>query len=287
MRSHNSFNKIWILESLADGELKTGTRLYEELFPRIKATHQQLIVAIEKPASREEFVSCLKSILTDIEENKNYPLIHLECHGSEVGLGLSSGEIIEWIEIRDLLIRINFACEVNLLVVVAACKGVYLAKAATQLDRAPFYAMVGSKTEMTAGEIQADFTEFYMSFFESLDGNTAIESLNKQAAMTNRSYYFVGAEVIFFKAFRYYHQNYCVGKAKRRRLERLVSQALSSRPIRQKGVNWARKQAKLWFRNEQEPAFERMKAKFFGITEYPNNAERFTVSYADIFRSPP
>lgn len=105
--------------------------------------------------------------------------------------------------------------------------------------------------------------------------------------MTNRSYYFVGAEVIFFKAFRYYHQNFCIGKAKNRRLERLVSQALTNRPVRQKGVNWARKQAKLWFRNEQEPTFERMKARFFGITEYPKNALRFTVSYADIFRSPP
>lgn len=179
MRSHNSFNKIWILESLADGELKTGTHLYEDLFPKIKAKHQQLKVAIERPTSKPEFVSSLELILADVEENKNYPLIHLECHGSEVGLGLSNGEIIKWVEIRDLLTCINFACEVNLLVVVAACKGVYLATAATQLDKAPFYAMVGSNMEMTAGDVQADFTEFYMSFFESLDGNAAINSLNK------------------------------------------------------------------------------------------------------------
>lgn len=286
MRSYNSFNKLWIIESLADGELKTGSRLISDLFPQIQKQHSTLIVALEQPKSKDELLNCLEAIYKDVVENQNYPLIHLECHGCEKGLGLSNKEIVSWNEIRELLIKINFACKLNLLVVVAACKGAYLIHTATQLDRAPFYAVVGSKENMNTGEVQADFVEFYEAFFLTLSGNEAIKSLNKQAKKTNRFYYFVGSEIIFLKAFRKYHQDHCVGQAKRERIEYLVTQSLSIPEVKEKGVNWARKQAKEWFRSEQEPAFERMKVRFFGLDEYPQNAERFTVKYADIFNSP-
>jgi hypothetical protein len=284
IHSNNTFNKLWIIESLADGELKTGTRLHDDLFHSIKEEHPNLIVSLEKPTSKDEFIHCLKVIHQDVVENKNYPLIHLECHGCENGLGLSNKEIIEWGEIRDLLIKINFACEINLLVVVAACKGAYLIHTATQLDRAPFYAIVGSEQEMKAGEIQADFTEFYKSFFQSLNGNEAIEALNRQAKKTNRIYHFVGAEILFLKAFRKYHQDHCTGKAKNSRLEDLVTKAMTMPEVNQMGVNWARNKAKEWFKNEQEPAFDRMKERFFGLEDYPNNKARFTINYVDVLQ---
>ncbi|MBB3169007.1 hypothetical protein [Simiduia aestuariiviva] len=284
MKSRNIFNKLWIIESLSDGELKTGLHLYEGLFPSIKKEQPELIVSLEQPNSKDEFLYCLETIYKDVVENRNYPLIHLECHGCEKGLGLANKEIVEWNEIRDLLIQINFACEVNLLVVVAACKGAYLIHTATQLDRAPFYAIVGSEQEVKAGELQADFTEFYKSFFLSLNGNKAIESLNRQAKKTNRLYHFVGAEVLFLKAFRKYHRDHCIGKAKQSRLEDLVTKAMVMPEVSRNGVNWARNQAKEWFKNEQEPAFERMKARFFWLDEYPHNQERFTVSYVDVLQ---
>ena len=287
MHSSNMFNKLWIIESLTEGELKTGTRLHEDLFPSIKRNYKNLIVSLEQPASKDEFIQCLKAIHTDVVENKNYPLIHLECHGCENGLGLSNKEIIEWDAIKKLLIQINFACELNLLVVVAACKGAYLIRTATQLDKAPFYAIVGSDVEISAGEIQADFTVFYKAFFRSLNGNEAIESLNKQAKKMNRTYHFLGAEVLFLKAFRKYHQDYCVGQAKKSRLEDLVTKAMTIPEVNKNGVNWARLQAKKWFKNEQEPAFNKMKARFFGLNEYPHNAARFTINYTDALKKRP
>jgi hypothetical protein len=286
MRSSHSFNKLWIIESLADGELKTGARLHDDLFPSIKNQHPNLTVVLEQPASKTEFFAGLKKIYLDVVENKSYPLIHLECHGSENGLGMANKEIVGWDEIRDCFIDINFACELNLMVVVAACKGVYLIRTATQLDRAPFYAVVGSHQEMKAGQVQADFTEFYQSFFRALNGNAAIRALSKQAEKTNRLYHFAGSEVIFLKVFRQYHQDYCVGEAKRKRIERLVTESLTQPEVRSKGVNWARAQAKRWFRNEQKPAFYKMKERFFGLDKYPQNAERFTVKYEDIFKQP-
>lgn len=287
MRSTNSFNKLWIIESLKNGELKTGTRLFEDLFPKIQKQYPVLTVVHVQPTSKPDLLRCLDDIYRDVAEHKNFPLIHFECHGCEEGLEVASRELVKWNEIREALIKINFACELNLLVVVAACKGAYLVNVATQLDRAPFYAMVGSKEEMNAGEVQADFLVFYEAFFRTLSGNVAIRSLNEQAARTNRSYYFIGSEIIFLRAFRTYHQTHCIGRAKQERIEALLTKSLQDPNVRARGVNWARSQAKKWFRMEQKPEFDKMKARFFGLQEYPQNAERFTVNYDHVCREWP
>jgi hypothetical protein len=54
--------------------------------------------------------------------------------------------------------------------------------------------------------------------------------------------------------------------------------------VNQMGVNWARNKAKEWFKNEQEPAFDRMKERFFGLEDYPNNKARFTINYVDVLQ---
>lgn len=287
MKSSNTFNTFWIIESLADGEMKTGTRLYEDTFTEICRRHENLNVHLEQPSNKQEFVECLKKICSDVENNKNFPIIHLECHGGEAGLGLASKELIEWDELRGHLIDINFSCELNLLITIAACKGVYLIQVATQLDKAPFYAILGTDIEVYPEELITDYREFYTAYFDTLNANNALDALNTVTKDEKRSYYFIGAEVIFLNAFRKYHQDHCTGKAKRKRLEDLVSKAMKLPEVNAKGVNWARNKAKEWFKNEQEPAFEKYKSKFFGLAEYPHNAKRFSVSYGDVIQDEP
>src|SRR5690606_30058483 len=106
MRSSNSFNKLWIVESLADGELKTGTKLHDDFFPIIRADYPKLNVVLEQPRSKIDFLTCVNKIFLDTTQNKNYPLVHIECHGSEDGLGMSNGEMVEWDEIRQCLVAI-------------------------------------------------------------------------------------------------------------------------------------------------------------------------------------
>lgn len=36
-----------------------------------------------------------------------YPIVHLSAHGSQAGIQLSSGEVIEWSALRELLVPIN------------------------------------------------------------------------------------------------------------------------------------------------------------------------------------
>lgn len=282
MKSSNTFNTVWIIQSIAEGEMKTGTRLYEDTFTEIHERHENLKVYLEQPSNKREFVECLKKIYSDVKDNKNFPIIHLECHGGKTGLGLASNEIIEWDELRGHLIDINFSCGVNLLITIATCKGVYLIQVATQLDRAPFYAILGTDIEVYPQELITDYKEFYSAYFDTFNTNKALDALNAVIKGEKRSYYFIGAEKIFLNAFRKYHQDHCTGKAKRKRLEDLVSKAMKQPEVNAKGVTWVRNQAKEWFKSEQGAAFQKYKSRFFGLAEYPHNTERFSISYDDV-----
>ncbi|HEY5022703.1 MAG TPA: hypothetical protein VII30_09485 [Gemmatimonadaceae bacterium] len=57
------------------------------------------------------------------------PILHIEAHGDAVGLELASGEHIKWSELAPVLTEINVGCQMNLLVVAAACEGWYLGSA--------------------------------------------------------------------------------------------------------------------------------------------------------------
>jgi hypothetical protein len=61
------------------------------------------------------------------EEMKNLgeriPIIHLSSHGNAEGIGLSSGEVLDWDELRRLLVPINKALQGKLLVAMSCCDG--------------------------------------------------------------------------------------------------------------------------------------------------------------------
>lgn len=282
MSSGNIFSKLWVIESLPQGELRTGKRLVESQLEDAKRTHPTLKVALEQPTTKSAFLIVLEKIR--IESSKGeYPMIHLECHGCQRGLEVASGELVEWDELRNLLIEINRSCQLNLMIVVAACNGAHLIKVATALDAAPFWAIIGSEAEVSAGDIQDNFGEFYKSFFDELDGDKAIEILNQGKSRQKRQYHFLSAEGLFSRAYLKYYKNYCIGKGKKERIESLTSQAMQNAIVQKRGVNWARKQVKKGLATEDQH-FEKLKSRFFFIDIYPENRNRFSVSKEDIVK---
>ena len=154
-------------------------------------------------------------------------------------------------------------------------------KVSTKLDAAPFWAIIGPEVEVTAGHIQDNFGRFYESFFSDLDGDKAIDTLNEGAEHQDRTYHFLSAVGLFSRAYRAYYKSHCVGKGKRERVEHLVSEAMKNPDVKKRGVAWARQQVKKGLASEEQH-FDKLRKRFFFITDFPENDARFSLSKDDI-----
>ncbi len=280
MNSESLFNKLWIIESLPDGDLKTGQNLLDNQLAHVKLIQPDLEVAFERLKTKEQLLQVLKVIRDETKDNGSYPMIHFECHGCPDGLGAANGELVAWNDLRTTLIEINYACRLNLVIVLAACNGAHLIKVATKLDRAPFWAVIGPEVEVTAGAVERDFGAFYSKFFETLDGDAAIYALNRGITDSGRQYHFLSAAGLFVRAYSRYYKDYCVGKGRRERVEKLVTRALNNTAVLQRGVKWTRQQVKEHLNNEEQH-YNKMRDRFFFIDSFPENAYRFSLSYQD------
>lgn len=283
MARKSIFNKLWVIESLPDGDLKTGTSLVDNQLNGVKQENPDLHIAFEQPITKSELTEVFRKIRDEAREGM-FPMVHLECHGCPDGLGVSSRELVEWDELREILIEINQACRLNLVIVLAACNGAHLIKVSTKLDRAPFWAIIGTEKEVTAGDIEKDFGVFYQTFFKSLNGDAAIDALNNGKSPSARTYHFLSAEGLFAKAYRKYYKSHCIGKGRRERIEYLTTQAMKSPDVNRRGVKWARNKVKEGLASK-DAHFEKLRNRFFFMDCYPENKQRFPLQCDEVIRN--
>lgn len=274
--SGNSFNKLWVIESLPSGELRTGKNLFDNQLDKAKQVQQNLVVEFAEPITKAELFGVLDKIRSEAQCGI-YPMIHFECHGCEDGLGTASGELVEWEEIREILIDINLCTKLNLMIVIAACNGAHLIKVSTKLDAAPFWAIVGPEEPVTDQHIQRNFGRFYESFFSDLDGDKAIDILNEGVDKQDRIYHFIGVTGLFAKAYRTYYKSHCIGEGKSERVEHLVSEAMKNPEVQKRGETWAREQVEKGLACEHQH-FDKLRKRFFFIDQFPENDSRFYLS---------
>ncbi|WP_116811623.1 hypothetical protein [Steroidobacter cummioxidans] len=267
------FHKICVIESQHDGELRIGRKLVDGALFVATLKRPELKVEYRNPRSKEELFRVLDLIENEAREQGIYPMLHFECHGCPDGLELGNGDLVGWDSLRDILISINRACRSNLVIAVAACDGAHLIKAATRLERAPFWALIGTEGAIAAGALMDDFDAFYTTLFESLDGDAALAALNRGIRGDSRRYKFLTAAGLFVRAYRRYHERYCIGKGRRARIEDLVSQAMERQTIRRMGIGAVRKLVKQQL-SQEEMYFEAKKRKFFFADEFPENEAR-------------
>lgn len=276
------FHKLWVIESLRVKDLKTGRRLVDGQLTQAQHAHPHLEVAYNTPAAKQELLNLLHHIRDEARKGI-YPMLHFECHGNEDGLGTADGDLIEWDELRKVCIEINHGCRLNLVVVLAACNGIYFMRTAEQLDRAPFWAVIGPETEVNEDDVESDFGAFYTKLFESLDGSAAVLALNRGLSRANRQYHFSSIEAIFLRAYVAYHRDHCTGEGLRKRTEELLRVLMQDPNVRQKGEAWARQhvQGRL-SKGDEEEGFNGIKSRYFFLEDFPENADRFPASHNDV-----
>lgn len=125
--------------------------------------------------------------------------IHVEAHGSDDGIALSSNEIVEWKEFYDLIRPINIALGHLLLIVMAMCKSIAMISNISIEQRAPYRAFICTTREMYPDELYEGFLSFYEKFCNLLDVFGAMAALQKEILDENgRSpFQLLSAEAVF------------------------------------------------------------------------------------------
>ncbi|MDK9559133.1 hypothetical protein QQF73_15980 [Marinobacter sp. M216] len=280
MKAEAQYNKIVVIESLPEGEMKTGKSLFDDQLMHINARFPQLSAELVQVDNSEQFLNCLRKLTEEVIRDAIIPVLHIECHGSTDGLVMADGVVLSWAELKSELIKLNLATRLNLLVVVGACNGAYLIDTATQVDAAPFFAVVGSETELDAGTIKDAFGNFYSELFASQDGDKAIDAMNSKISNDDQKFRFLGARAFFSEAFKKYYQDYCRGKGKRKRIEYLTSRVLQNPNVARHGIKWARTQVKKVLSNPEDD-FEFFRNRYFFVDQLPEILDRLPISYEE------
>src|SRR4029453_8524867 len=117
-------------------------------------------VILHRVSSANGFLKRLHRIEEDFATSKRIPLLHIETHGDQDGIGLGD-DGVEWPELMEALTPLNLATGCWLPVFLAACEGVRGTKMAQVMRRAPFYAILGPKRQVYPSEVLRGLKAFY------------------------------------------------------------------------------------------------------------------------------
>lgn len=267
------FSKILIVESLPAGETQTGLLLYQALAPLPSQLNRPVAVEHRAVASRQDLENALLQALHDVVCEGHTLLLHLECHGNPNGLELrAANEFLPWDELSPRLTDLNVAMRLKLFVGVSACYGAYLVSQLLPTNPAPFIACLSTKRHEYDHDLFVAFKAFYTALLTSLNGDAARAAL---AGTGLAEHFYFGDAVYWFKlAYSRYLAEQCSPDAYLKRAQRIVNEARApTRSVEEVAQH---------LRDTERESFEQNKARYFMTDIYPENAERFTVTFEQI-----
>lgn len=278
-----NFNKLYIIESLPDGDLKTGKILYEDLFKWHKENGNSFD-AEYLPIKNAEGLNLFFDIITS-EYRSTYirPTLHFETHGNEEGIQLKSGEIYYWNDLLDRLSDINYYSRNYLLLVLALCKGGYVLSAIENhiTKRAPFFAAVYSYDIVITEELSRGFYNFYTEIFISRSAKNAMDKLCAEIKNEASHFKLISCAHILKSCFESYLVEHCNRKMVQKRTEGFITKLKHSN--NQIDINKIRPFIKKEFKKDnQKVFFNFVRDQFFMIDVFPENKERIKLEFKNL-----
>lgn len=254
--SRFEYNTVFIVDGLGTNEAQTGRNLYNDLRDLRAAG-----AAVDMMYSRVTHAGELRNTLEEIERLARTgvkPIVHIECHGSaEDGLAIGDGkDRFSWEALEPLLRRINIASDCNLGVVMGVCHGMHAITPIRIARPTPFYFLLGSQDELTAGTLRTEMPRFYETLFETNNLEAALNHVPSCKPFH--------AERLLAASFGKYLRRACMGKGKRDRVERALSMTnWTHGPMNREQRRRLRMQAKAQFSADAHgPALERTARTF-------------------------
>lgn len=278
MTLETEFNSIYVIESLRRGENRTGRSLYEGVLREHAKKSAWLEVEYLEAMDRRAFDNHLTRVLERARHGR-LPILHLEAHGSRAGIHLANGPVVRWEELREVLTSINEATQSRLLLMMAMCKGAYLATILRPPQRAPAWGVVGPEVDIDDLPMEAGMWMQYEALLGEKGGDAALKALNAAQDDPAQRYYFRSAEVLFHHALWHFFRNRTPEVVKEHE-NLLVAEATKKWGS---GVDIAMKARKIASRRLSDESYwyEFWRPRFLMLDKFPENAERFKLTYQD------
>lgn len=268
------FKTIWVIESLFDGDYRTGKELYDDVLYYKHVQDPSVLVEFVEVTDKAQLFATLARITDDLRKTGNVPLLHIETHGSKEGLVLKSGESVRYEELLPALRTINVIAQNNLFVVAAACEGGYLSFVLREslTSPCPFWGICGPSVEVSAQDVFKGYSAFYAELLVSSDAKNALVKLQEAIPAHGDKFNIWNAEYLFLLAFRHYADSLCTGEALQTRVNALVTAAfaLLGEGLDTEGYRRYVEEL-LGTPDGQRQQFELLKTKFFLHDIYPGN----------------
>ena len=235
---------IWI-SLLEPNEKGTTDRVHDDLQPYF-ASIGLPFHAVE-PKSASELLAGLNALAERAKEGLR-PIIHFDTHGSRAdGLYIAaSDEFVAWQQLVEQLRPINVATGNNLCVVSAACFGMHAIMEINISTAAPFFALIAPENTVTFGFVEKRTVPFYEAVFKGLD----VVSAHEKHLVPSFKLFL--SEKMLIVGLTKYVRNHCLGKGRRRRVEDLVTRAVSTgMPNTPRNRRMARRTAKQLIKPDQ------------------------------------
>ena len=282
------FGKIEIIEWLQPGEMKTGRALFDEVEPMGIVSTPTVGTQYRQVSTRAEFLAALRAIENEFRATGKLPLLHIETHGSLVGIGVSEREGIDFAELMEEFIPLNRMSGLRLIVVLAACEGIWGMKMLQPArGAAAFRALIGPERKLFPEQLAKGCQAFYRGLFSlPADGNQAFRAMNDAIDPTKPTFFAISAESGLKMVFRGYLKEICTPGEIDRRVDAMEAEALQQRRLGGLPDMFLkdRQRAKRLLRErllDHRSHFERIRRDFFFIDQCPENDERFDVKFED------
>ena len=158
--------KVYILESLCQGDRKTGEDLKD--FLRQMSVDKKLSLSdfdyqYISISNKEELLAALATIGTEVDGNNKWPIIQVECKKTKKGEGLvvSSGENVCWKDLFDSLRTINIASSNLLMLNLSMCFGDTVIRYIDPQKRAPFRGVTFTQGKAYPDQLEKAWSNFY------------------------------------------------------------------------------------------------------------------------------
>lgn len=268
-------NCIAVLDAVPDGELNTARRLCETLRDIADYESQGLRVIRFRVHTKEDVDAAMASLEVRARTEGLLPWIHLEGHGSsdEAGFLAADGAMCSWTELKNLLVPINVATNLNVVLVLATCYGGSFARAIETTDRAPVLGLLGPTREITVGDIEADFPAFYRTFLMQGSIKQALTALTSRAGAG--LYWATNATQFFAEVWAGYKANECNPSKRTQRAGRMYRELKAKNLPRTPTVG----HLKRFIASDEERQFNLFRDTYFMCDLHPNNRARFPVTY--------
>lgn len=129
------------------------------------ANLNQISCIVKTTINYEAFEAALKIGLKEAMDifQGSIPILHISAHGFAGGIQLSSGEIISWEQLADLLRPLNEALGNSLLLCLSCCEGYSgIRMAMTEEDKKhPYYAIVANGEKPLWSDTAVAYSTFY------------------------------------------------------------------------------------------------------------------------------